>query len=138
MSAQPQPISTFPPVPAHVAGSQPPARADQEQLHVLAFDAIRHILTDPNTPASVRLKAALAVLNGQIPAPLTPAPPPEPTLAIAPAKPQPPATPTEIARNAPCPCGSGEKYKRCCGTQAPPKLGAPRIAAPGAAPPLAA
>src|SRR5215469_6184595 len=20
-----------------------------------------------------------------------------------------------IARNAPCPCGSGEKYKRCCG-----------------------
>lgn len=26
-----------------------------------------------------------------------------------------------VARNAPCPCGSGEKYKRCCG-------------APGAAP----
>jgi len=27
-----------------------------------------------------------------------------------------------IARNAPCPCGSGEKYKRCCGKNAPPKL----------------
>jgi hypothetical protein len=26
---------------------------------------------------------------------------------------------TEIARNAPCPCKSGEKYKRCCGRAAP-------------------
>lgn len=28
-----------------------------------------------------------------------------------------------IARNAACPCGSGEKYKRCCGKEAPPVLG---------------
>ena len=27
-----------------------------------------------------------------------------------------------IPRNAPCPCKSGEKYKRCCGKQAPPLL----------------
>ncbi len=33
----------------------------------------------------------------------------------------------EPARNAPCPCGSGEKYKRCCGA-----AGAPRIAAANA------
>jgi hypothetical protein len=26
-------------------------------------------------------------------------------------------------RNAPCPCGSGEKHKRCCGKEAPPVLG---------------
>jgi len=26
-------------------------------------------------------------------------------------------------RNATCPCGSGEKYKRCCGKDAPPVLG---------------
>ena len=25
-----------------------------------------------------------------------------------------------IARNAPCPCNSGQKYKRCCGRSAPP------------------
>ena len=25
-------------------------------------------------------------------------------------------------RNAPCPCGSGAKFKRCCGSQAPPSL----------------
>jgi hypothetical protein len=29
---------------------------------------------------------------------------------------------TVIARNAPCPCNSGEKYKRCCGKTAPPIL----------------
>ncbi len=28
--------------------------------------------------------------------------------------------PLGIARNAPCPCGSGEKHKRCCGRNAPP------------------
>ncbi|HEX9159585.1 MAG TPA: sulfotransferase, partial [Rhizomicrobium sp.] len=30
---------------------------------------------------------------------------------------QPAAWPAKVARNAPCPCGSGEKYKRCCGAQ---------------------
>ena len=25
------------------------------------------------------------------------------------------AEPINIPRNAPCPCGSGKKYKRCCG-----------------------
>ncbi len=33
-----------------------------------------------------------------------------------------PSTP----RNAPCPCNSGEKYKRCCGKNAPPMLSTPR------------
>jgi hypothetical protein len=27
-----------------------------------------------------------------------------------------------VPRNAPCPCNSGEKYKRCCGRNAPPIL----------------
>ncbi|MEO7649587.1 MAG: SEC-C metal-binding domain-containing protein, partial [Bryobacteraceae bacterium] len=26
------------------------------------------------------------------------------------------------ARNSPCPCGSGVKYKRCCGHHAPPVM----------------
>ncbi len=29
----------------------------------------------------------------------------------------------QIARNALCPCNSGDKYKRCCGRQAPPLPG---------------
>jgi uncharacterized protein YecA (UPF0149 family) len=30
-------------------------------------------------------------------------------------KPQAGAVAEEIGRNDPCPCGSGKKYKRCCG-----------------------
>jgi hypothetical protein len=30
---------------------------------------------------------------------------------------------TQTPRNALCPCGSGNKYKRCCGRNAPPVLG---------------
>jgi hypothetical protein len=32
------------------------------------------------------------------------------------------SAPRSIPRNAPCPCRSGEKYKRCCGKSAPPVL----------------
>jgi len=28
------------------------------------------------------------------------------------------APPRAVSRNAPCPCGSGDKYKRCCGKNA--------------------
>lgn len=34
--------------------------------------------------------------------------------------------PTPIARNEPCPCGSGAKYKRCCGKGAAPVLTIPK------------
>jgi HEAT repeat protein len=30
-------------------------------------------------------------------------------------EPEPPARSTKVGRNAPCPCGSGKKYKKCCG-----------------------
>lgn len=30
--------------------------------------------------------------------------------------PRPPTTAQKIGRNDPCPCGSGKKYKKCCGT----------------------
>jgi len=33
-----------------------------------------------------------------------------------------PGNQTQIPRTAPCPCGSGLKYKRCCGVGAPPVL----------------
>jgi len=45
---------------------------------------------------------------------------------------------TKIGRNAPCPCGSGKKYKKCClgkvdPTQAVPESDAPALP-PGAPP----
>src|SRR6185437_6588215 len=46
-----------------------------------------------------------------------------------------PVTEKQIGRNEPCPCGSGKKYKRCCGVGAAPKLTAPAASlAPGAFP----
>jgi hypothetical protein len=50
---------------------------------------------------------------------------------------------TQLGRNEPCPCGSGKKYKRCCGKDAAPKLGTPmdmskRMAQAGMSPPAGA
>jgi hypothetical protein len=39
-----------------------------------------------------------------------------------------PAKTTPIPRSAPCPCKSGEKFKRCCGKNAPPVLTTRRAA----------
>ncbi|MGH6777570.1 MAG: SEC-C metal-binding domain-containing protein, partial [Bradyrhizobium sp.] len=39
----------------------------------------------------------------------------KPAPILAP-RPTPPLTPQgKVGRNDPCPCGSGQKYKRCCG-----------------------
>ena len=35
---------------------------------------------------------------------------------------EPEPAPPLAARSVACPCGSGKKYKRCCGTEAPPVL----------------
>ncbi len=60
--------------------------------------------------AEVAVKQTLSA-----PMPAAPPPPPEP---IRTNEPNPPTGP----RNAPCPCGSGQKFKRCCGRSAPPVL----------------
>jgi len=48
--------------------------------------------------------------------------PATPRQSVAESAPQ-PITQLATPRNAPCPCGSGEKHKRCCGKNAPPVLG---------------
>ena len=120
-------------------------------LAKLALDTIRHILTSDKTPAATRLKAAQYVLHGvahpALEVVLTGVKSIENEIntiaedialeqAVA-AKPAPddtirrnstPSTPATLARqnstprNAPCPCRSGEKFKRCCGKAAPPIL----------------
>lgn len=39
------------------------------------------------------------------------------------------AAASTTGRNEPCPCGSGKKYKRCCGVDAAPKLSTPKASA---------
>ncbi|MCM0606067.1 MAG: SEC-C domain-containing protein [Xanthomonadaceae bacterium] len=40
----------------------------------------------------------------------------------------------KVSRNEPCPCGSGKKYKRCHGVNAPPVLNERKVAPGGALP----
>ena len=46
----------------------------------------------------------------------------KPAAAPVPPSAKPVATPRNISRNAPCPCKSGQKFKRCCGKEAPTTL----------------
>ena len=117
-------------------------REQAETLAAAALEAIRTLLTDPKTPATVRLRAAQSILDKA----MTPPPPmPEtmhknaqkpdltPVESIEPkstTEPQhssapsvssaPSASSPKIGRNAQCPCGSGKKFKRCCGAPTEP------------------
>ena len=113
-------------------------REKLEGLADLAVQTLKDILIDPAASPSVRLKAALAVIDT-----IATPPPPKKQIALeiekftvtkseeptADVQPQtvhknaqhPIAANTpyrretpKIGRNEPCPCGSGLKYKRCC------------------------
>ena len=108
-------------------------------LAAAALDTLRRLLEDRSTPHAVRLRAALAILQRphfpdqgwHLPERIEP-PHQQKFLddlaevqadynavrvidAIETAAKKDPAQPAPIARSAPCPCGSGNKYKRCCG-----------------------
>jgi hypothetical protein len=142
----------------------------KQEAHALAWSTLRELLTNPETPPAVRLRAAIVVLkngfdspelsqpllpvefgknveNVESPVSKTTAVPAAPDESAKPvenvelAKRTLPQTPpshsekhvesvesveihqrTQLARSSPCPCGSGEKFKRCCGRTAPPLL----------------
>jgi AcrR family transcriptional regulator len=120
-------------------------------LAARAVETLRNLLDDPNTPPAVRLRTALAILQRpHFPQPgwhlperiespreqqvidgvkeikadydamrMTQALQANPVGQV-PDLPKPP-----IARCAPCPCGSGNKYKRCCGSASAGKFTPP-------------
>jgi hypothetical protein len=96
-----------------------------------AIDNIQHILTDDNTSPALRLRASLAIVDRPFfPKTWLKVDETQVTQFAVESSDMPevseaseaPASSGEIARNAPCPCGSGNKYKRCCGVTAPPVL----------------
>jgi len=113
-------------------------------LSTKALDKLEAVLDDPRSSPSVLTKVALAILNRKEWHLPTGAPESEPTiedLAKTAAQTDPELTKlytnsnfqpvhaplqnepnAQIPRGAPCPCGSGLKYKRCCGQNAPPLL----------------
>ena len=117
---------------------------DLQDLAAAALDSVREILTSPQTPVAIRLRAAQTILNLANRPHHQSAPPSVPdeedagavesslkSSTDASAAPEPPAmtmqrSSTEfntsvpafsnkIGRNEPCPCGSTLKFKRCCG-----------------------
>ncbi|HXN45780.1 MAG TPA: SEC-C metal-binding domain-containing protein, partial [Bryobacteraceae bacterium] len=111
------------------------------ELSAAALDTLRQLLTSPDTPPSLRLHAALAVLERpgqrdpgwQVPTPVGRVMEPRPEFVVRAPEPPAPGVRASAPRNSPCPCGSGIKYKYCCGS---PLGGAPlaRLTAPPRSP----
>ncbi len=109
-----------------------------------AFDTLRQLIENEQVSPSVRLRAARLIVDfvqaSAVPGDTETQPAAKSPMSLeeisenllarerifretwaasrAAAPPAPPQTP----RNALCPCGSGIKFKRCCGTSAPPVL----------------
>ena len=126
-------ISDASPVQARVIEALAAEVNDGNELAAHTLLTLHDLLRDPVTPHAVRLKTALAILQRphapnpgwNLPCPVESEPAETNSgatpiaAATEPAAPptQPPA-PAPIVRCAPCPCGSGRKYKRCCGVEA--------------------
>jgi AcrR family transcriptional regulator len=126
-------------------------------LAARAVETLRNLLDDPKTPPSVRLRTALAVLQRprfpkqgwQLPERIETPREQEVVDQLVEIEAdyramrmsealqknaqqkqeEPPPAAAPIARSAPCPCGSGNKYKRCCGSASAGKFTPPGVAA---------
>lgn len=120
------------------------------ELVAPCFDLLKKVITDDSAPLALRVRAVLAVLKHSVTPEksLTKALSDQWTTLqsafsegyksgreTAPAQTEihqdsslsshskTDESPAQTPRNAACPCGSGNKYKRCCGRNAPPVLG---------------
>lgn len=82
-------------------------------LRAKALHGLSQFLDNPSTPPALRLKVIQMILGNSIN-------PPSTDQTQPPIETPPESTP--VPRGAPCPCGSGVKFKRCCGNSAPPLL----------------
>ena len=113
------------PAMATVAASTEAAQPGLPPVPEVALDLapVESVLADADGAAAlvVSLQAdadgALASLASACPVPAEPTPTPEPTATPEPESKKKPVTADgrKVGRNDPCPCGSGKKYKNCCG-----------------------
>ena len=114
--------------------SQEQFRDEMKELAALAIKTLRNLLEDPEASPSVRLKAALAIIRRSdwvIPASIERSVEQDIKKQFSslekglpnPLGPLSAKSEDSTPRNADCPCGSGLKFKRCCGVEALPHLG---------------
>jgi hypothetical protein len=100
LPSSPRPAGTnepnFSPVPAQNTTNEPNSVPIAEQIRA----------NEPNSASTLARRAAVA---GSLP-------------GSSAGTNEPNSSPVAVPRGAPCPCGSGQKFKRCCGRHAPPVL----------------
>jgi hypothetical protein len=101
-----------------IDGQDIPGLTDTRQV-LTTLDIHDKRTMDPTVEAARLLAAESSAAR---PAPVAPAPSPSPTNSFCKTPANTPAVSTKVPRNAPCPCGSRMKYKRCCGNPAAPAL----------------
>ena len=101
-------------MPLPVLGGRTPRQVCRTEAGRQQVSILIRTMPDPRGPASARIprQAMLRELGlvTETSPPPSASPPPQPVLPL-----QPVAAHPKVARNAPCPCGSGRKYKKCCG-----------------------
>ncbi|MCC6586447.1 MAG: SEC-C domain-containing protein [Bryobacterales bacterium] len=106
---------------AYMSGDAPQSFAPVADLPKIEQYA-RRIASHANFDVKVRDILLNQVASQRGPAsqtaPNAPHPAPNPTSATVCETKSPPHS--QVGRNSPCPCGSGQKFKRCCGVNAPP------------------
>jgi preprotein translocase subunit SecA len=75
------------------------------------WQSLNKMMVDNQTQQQVSAMAAAKQQAGMAPDATAPAAAPPPRPAAAPTRPD----GSKVGRNDPCPCGSGKKYKKCCG-----------------------
>ncbi len=84
--------------PSRAAPAMPEPPKDMQARHIDPVSGRNEMAGDPNAPVSGRTASAMATRQ-----------------ATADVSPDDPSTWGRVQRNAPCPCGSGKKYKHCHG-----------------------
>ena len=84
--------------PSRAAPAMPEPPKDMQARHIDPVSGRNEMASDPGAPVSGRTASAMATRQ-----------------ATADVSPEDPSTWGRVQRNAPCPCGSGKKYKHCHG-----------------------
>jgi len=98
-------------------GGKTPRQACQTEAGRVQVLMLIRTMPDPMGPGSVRVprEAMMRELGLATESPTAPQAGQQVAHALIPVESAPPKP--KVARNAPCPCGSGRKYKKCCGRE---------------------